>query len=124
MYKHLFSLLCVVVVGATASFAQRADNYVPTNDRNVKLTETNLPIAFINVKGKTIQRNERITARMKIIDNKDGKTPLPIQTRKPTMTVTSASSIAATLRSTVLTRNPTASRPSRRRLKRVARSRR
>ena len=73
MYKHLFSLLCVVAVGATASFAQRADNYVPTNDRNVKLTETNLPIAFINVKGKTIQRNERITARMKIIDNKDGK---------------------------------------------------
>ncbi len=73
MYKHLFSLLCVVAVGATASFAQRADNYLPTNNRNVKLTETNLPIAFINVKGKTIQRNERITARMKIIDNKDGK---------------------------------------------------
>ena len=73
MYKHFFSLLCVAAFGLTASFAQRADNYVPTNDRNVKLTETNLPIAFINVKGKTIQRNERITARMKIIDNKDGK---------------------------------------------------
>lgn len=74
MYKYLFSLLCVVAVGATASFAQRADNYLPTNNRNVKLTETNLPIAFINVGGKTIQREERITARLKIINNKDEKT--------------------------------------------------
>ena len=73
MYKRLFTVLFSAALGCTTAIAQRADNYLPTNNRNVKLTETNLPIAFINVGGKTIQREERITARLKIINNKDGK---------------------------------------------------
>ena len=73
MYKRLFTVLFAAALGCATAIAQRADNYLPTNNRNVKLTETNLPIAFINVGGKTIQREERITARLKIINNKDGK---------------------------------------------------
>lgn len=73
MNKKLFSLLLAALGCATTALAQRADNYKPTNNRYVKLTETNLPIAFINVSSKTIQREERITARLKIINNKDGK---------------------------------------------------
>ena len=50
--------------------AQRWDNYKPDN-KNVKLTETNLPIVWITVNGKMIQRDTRITAQMKIIHNGD-----------------------------------------------------
>ena len=62
-------LLCL-----TALYAQRADNYPPTKNAQVKLSETNLPIVFIDVNGKMILREERITAKIKIIDNGTGKT--------------------------------------------------
>lgn len=62
-------LLCL-----TALYAQRADNYPPTKNAQVKLSETNLPIVFIDVDGKMILREERITAKIKIIDNGTGKT--------------------------------------------------
>ena len=62
-------LLCL-----TALYAQRADNYPPTKNARVKLSETNLPIVFIDVDGKMILREERITAKIKIIDNGTGKT--------------------------------------------------
>lgn len=62
-------LLCL-----TALYAQRADNYPPTKNAQVKLSETNLPIVFIDVDGKMILREERITAKIKIIDNDTGKT--------------------------------------------------
>ena len=42
-------LLCL-----TALYAQRADNYPPTKNAQVKLSETNLPIVFIDVDGKMI----------------------------------------------------------------------
>lgn len=58
----------------TALYAQRADNYPPTKNAQVKLSETNLPIVFIDVDGKMILREERITAKIKIIDNGTGKT--------------------------------------------------
>ena len=61
-------LLCL-----TALYAQRADNYPPTKNAQVKLSETNLPIVFIDVNGKMILREERITAKIKIIDNGTGK---------------------------------------------------
>ena len=54
-----------------AAQAQRPDNYPPDNT-DVILSSTNLPIVWIDVKGKTIDREERITARMKIIHNGDG----------------------------------------------------
>lgn len=46
--------------------------YPPTNNREVKIGSTNLPIVFINTLGSVIEREERITARMKIIHNGDG----------------------------------------------------
>lgn len=53
--------------------AQRADNYPPTASMAVELTQTNLPIVFINVEGNMILRDTRITAYMKIIDNGEGQ---------------------------------------------------
>lgn len=47
-------------------------NYPPDNE-NVQLTKTNLPIVWITVNGNIIDRYERITAHMKIIDNGDGQ---------------------------------------------------
>ena len=57
---------------AMAGYAQRWDNYLPDNT-NVRLNETNLPIVFLDVDGNMIDRYERITAHMKIIDNGDGQ---------------------------------------------------
>ena len=54
-----------------ACHAQRWDNYRPFNT-HVQLTQTNLPIIFLNVDGKMIKREERITAKMKILHNGDG----------------------------------------------------
>ena len=71
--KKTFMLFIALIV-ATGARAQRADNYPPTNDKTVQITSTNLPIVFINVGGKMILRDERITARMKIISNGTGKT--------------------------------------------------
>ena len=48
------------------------DNYRPDNS-NVRLTSTNLPIVWIDVDGQYIDRDERITARMKIIHNGNGQ---------------------------------------------------
>ncbi|MBR6285054.1 MAG: CotH kinase family protein [Muribaculaceae bacterium] len=45
----------------------------PPDNRYVQLTSTNLPIVFLNVDGRHIDRYERITARMKIIDNGPGQ---------------------------------------------------
>ncbi len=48
------------------------DNFMPTNP-HVRLTETNLPIVWLDVDGEMIDRYERITARMKILHNGDGQ---------------------------------------------------
>lgn len=71
--KRFCTLMCAML-SLTSVCAQRADNYPPTRNASVKFTETNLPIVFINVDGKMIQREERITAKIKIIDNGEGKT--------------------------------------------------
>lgn len=65
--KH-YVLTAVILCSGLSAWAQRWDNYKP-DDETVKLTETNLPIVFLNVKGQQIDRDGRITARMKIIDN-------------------------------------------------------
>ena len=67
--KHLLITLCALLL-AGAAVAQRADNYRPDNP-NVKVTSTNLPLVWIDVDGAMIQRDERITGRMKIIHNGD-----------------------------------------------------
>ena len=64
-------MFLVIGLVTLAAQAQRPDNYPPDNT-DVILSSTNLPIVWIDVKGKTIDREERITARMKIIHNGDG----------------------------------------------------
>ena len=71
--KRLYLSLCLMLCMVN-TYAQQADNYPPTRNASVELTETNLPIVFITVDGKMILRDERITAQMKIIDNGIGKT--------------------------------------------------
>ncbi|MBR1726007.1 MAG: hypothetical protein IJ724_05070, partial [Muribaculaceae bacterium] len=55
-----------VAIGARANWWW--DNFEPINPQ-VRLTETNLPIVFVDVDGEMIDRDERITARIKVIDN-------------------------------------------------------
>ena len=54
--------------------AQTSDNYRSRlRNKNVKVTETNLPIVFITVNGRMILRDTYILGRMKIIHNGDGQ---------------------------------------------------
>ena len=63
-------LIAVLVAGALQALAQVIG--APTN-KYVRLTSTNLPIVWLTVDG-TMQQDERITARMKILHNGDGIT--------------------------------------------------
>ena len=68
-------LLLLAVTVLTLSGTARAWgwwNYPPDNEE-VQLTSTNLPIVWIDVDGQYIDREERITGRMKIIHNGDGQ---------------------------------------------------
>ena len=71
MKKLLLLVVAVLTLVGTARANSWWDNYRPDN-RNVRLTSTNLPIVWIDVDGNYIDRDERITARMKIIHNGDG----------------------------------------------------
>lgn len=72
MTKRLFLLVWVTLLslGFLAN-AQSPDNY-PPDDTTVTIDSTNLPIVWIDVDGAMIDRDERITARMKIIHNGKG----------------------------------------------------
>ena len=67
-YLFLFTTLLAI-------HAQRSDNYRGLlRDKTVSIGQTNLPIVFITVSGKTIQRDSYVAGRMKIIHNGDGQT--------------------------------------------------
>ena len=68
--KRLFFITMLVLM--LAGCKHEADNF-PPDDTGVVLTSTNLPIVWVEVRGKTIDRYERIDARMKIIDNGQGQ---------------------------------------------------
>ena len=68
--KRLFFITMLVLV--LAGCKHEAVNF-PPDDTGVVLTSTNLPIVWVEVRGKTIDRYERIDARMKIIDNGPGR---------------------------------------------------
>lgn len=68
----LFLLLVLVTLVSPTIHAQQADNY-PPDDVNVTITSTNLPIVWIEVDNAMILKDERITARMKIIHNGEGQ---------------------------------------------------
>ena len=69
--RFLLLATLLLAVSGTAHANSWWDNYMPDN-RNVRLTSTNLPIVWIDVNGNYIDRDERITARMKIIHNGAG----------------------------------------------------
>lgn len=73
--KHLLLTLSLCI--PLLVNAQESGNYKPDKDKNVKLTQTNLPIVFINTQknGNTqmIMKEDRINVRMKIIYNGEGK---------------------------------------------------
>ena len=73
MKRFLLLALAVLVLAlAGQADASSSTNYPPDN-QNVILSSTNLPIVWIDVDGDSIDRYERITARMKIIHNGDGQ---------------------------------------------------
>ena len=76
-------VLALLVGGALGAYVYRArmlnilnNSPVPNNmpdSTTVKIDSTNLPIVFINTQGNTIEREEFVTAYVKIVDNgKDG----------------------------------------------------
>lgn len=72
MKRLLLLAVAVLMMTGTARAWGWWDNYPPDNEE-VQLTSTNLPIVWIDVDGELIDRDERITARMKIIHNGDGQ---------------------------------------------------
>lgn len=72
MIKRLILLILGLFVFKGTVLAWSAANYPPDNIY-VQFTTTNLPIVWIEVNNQTIDRENRITARMKIIHNGDGR---------------------------------------------------
>lgn len=77
--RHRFSLLLVILM--SLALQAHADSYDPNNYpptiSDTKLTETNLPIVFIDTRcgeasTQAIHKDYRIAVRMKIINNPDG----------------------------------------------------
>ncbi len=70
--RRLLQLILVIVLAGCFHHASAQRALAPMNPR-VTLTSTNLPIVWINV-DSVVNRDERVTARMKIIDNGAGHT--------------------------------------------------
>ena len=68
--RSLFLLMLTLL--ALVSCSKRAENHPPDNT-GVRLDSTNLPIVWIEVDGRPIQRDNRVAARMKVIDNGMGR---------------------------------------------------
>lgn len=73
--RYLFLTAALLCAGA-AMANDYSDNFLPTQDQNVVLDETNLPIVFINLNGQQMNNKDADTyvlARMKVIDNGKGQ---------------------------------------------------
>ena len=70
--KKFYLLLAAILMLGNVAVAQDPDNF-PPDDTTITITSTNLPIVWIEVGGATIQRDERISAHMKIIHNGKGQ---------------------------------------------------
>ena len=70
--RRLLLLVMAVMMLAGTAHAWVWWNYPPDN-QEVQLGSTNLPIVWLDVDGQFIDRYERITARMKIIHNGNGR---------------------------------------------------
>lgn len=69
--KRVYILLLLLLT-ASMLHAQDGPMYRPIN-QGVKLDSTNLPIVFINLDGAVVNTNDRVTARMTIIHNGNGR---------------------------------------------------
>lgn len=66
-------MLSVLAMVSVASMADNFDNdNYPPKDKTIPLTESNLPIVFINTQQQAIHKDYRIAVKMKIINNEDG----------------------------------------------------
>ena len=72
MKRFLLLFTAVITLFVSAQTQWWWNPNYPPDDETVQLTKTNLPIVWLDVDGATIDREERITARMKIIYNGDG----------------------------------------------------
>lgn len=73
-FRYATTLAVALTLAATPARAQSGDNYRSLlRNRNVRVTQTNLPIVFITVNGRMIRRDDYVLARMKIIHNGDGQ---------------------------------------------------
>ena len=72
MRRLVLLVVAMLALSGTVHAGSWWDNYPPDNQK-VRLTSTNLPIVWLNVDGKYIDRNQRITARMKILHNEGGQ---------------------------------------------------
>lgn len=75
MKKNLLPQIILGLFMASAALPAAGADTDPNNfrpSRNVTFTKTTLPLVFINVNGQTIERENRVLATMKIINNKDG----------------------------------------------------
>ncbi len=70
--KPLLLLVVTILSLAGEAQARTTTNYQPDN-QDVRLSSTNLPIVWLDVNGKYIDRTVRITAKMEIIHNGDGE---------------------------------------------------
>ena len=68
----IIGFLLMLVLLASTACKHELGNFPPDNV-DVELTSTNLPIVWIEVNGRTIDRYQRINAHMKIIDNGKGQ---------------------------------------------------
>ncbi|MBR5170909.1 MAG: CotH kinase family protein [Muribaculaceae bacterium] len=72
MKRLLLLTLLLVTTAGLAVHAQDPANF-PPDDQTVVIDSTNLPIVWIDVDGVTIQREDYVSARMKIIHNGQGQ---------------------------------------------------
>jgi spore coat protein CotH len=70
MMKRLI-FIAVLLIVLTGCKREPTNNF-PPRDTDVELVSTNLPIVWIEVKGRTIDRYQRVEGHMKIIDNGKG----------------------------------------------------
>ena len=84
-------MLQFILLLSSAALAQSSaeNNYLPTYNQDVTLTETNLPIVFIDLCGQTIpdKGQGEIAAHMRIIHNGDGQVNYSDTVAYPNQTV-------------------------------------
>ena len=91
--RHSFLFIVCLLLSTWTALAQRPDNYPPKN-KTISIDSTNLPIVWVEVGGTMILKDEYITARMKIIDNGEGRLNYGDTVAHPDQTIDYAGCVA------------------------------